>query len=129
MRASTPSQKTLSSRYQHGKWRYVDAEKRNYISVAFCLVFWHSSFMSKSDKLLERFLSKPSDFKFSELKKLLVSLGYREMRLGKTAGSRVAFINESKDHIIRLHKPHPRPVLKKYQVNQIIEELQRKGNI
>lgn len=83
--------------------------------------------MSQSDKIAKRLLSKPSDFKFTELKKLLMSLGYCELKAGKTSGSRVAFANKESGHIIRLHKPHPSSVLKKYQINQIIDELQRKG--
>ncbi|MBI5428661.1 MAG: type II toxin-antitoxin system HicA family toxin [Nitrospinae bacterium] len=83
--------------------------------------------MSKAQKLLERFLSKPSDFTFDELKRLLASRGYREEKTGKTSGSRISFINERSKHVIRLHKPHPRPVLKMYQIHQIMEELKDKG--
>ena len=49
--------------------------------------------MSKAEKLLERFLSKPKDFTFEELRKLLKGLGYEEAKAGKTSGSRVAFYN------------------------------------
>jgi hypothetical protein len=41
---------------------------------------------------------------------------------GKTGGSRVKFIHEMLPPII-LHKPHPTPVLKKYQLEQIKETL------
>ena len=85
--------------------------------------------MGKADKLLKRFLSKPKDFTYGELKRLLKSFGYEESKMGKTSGSRVAFINSKKKHIIRLHKPHPKPELKHYQLNDIEEELRKRGLI
>jgi len=79
--------------------------------------------MTKHDKLLKRFLSKPKNFSYKEMKKLLNGLGYNEGKTGESSGSRVAFINPSNNHIIRLHKPYPRNVLKKYQLDIIEEEL------
>lgn len=79
--------------------------------------------MSTLEKLLIRFLTKPRDFKYTELTRLLNQLGYVEIKKGKTSGSRVAFINEKTMHIIRLHKPHPKNILKQYQIELIIEEL------
>ncbi|MFH1051070.1 MAG: type II toxin-antitoxin system HicA family toxin [bacterium] len=83
--------------------------------------------MSKKDKILKKFLQKPNDFTYNELRTLLGQLGYKELSSGKTSGSRVAFINETSLHVIRLHKPHPKNILKNYQIEQIIEELQRIG--
>ena len=83
--------------------------------------------MSRFEKLLKRFSEKPKDFTFDELRKMLLYLGYKELKLGKTAGSRVAFAHQETKHVIRLHRPHPRPVLKQYQINEILEELQEKG--
>ncbi|MBN1924326.1 MAG: type II toxin-antitoxin system HicA family toxin [Prolixibacteraceae bacterium] len=74
--------------------------------------------MTKAEKLLTRFLSRPSDFSYSELKTLLVMLGYTEEQC---SGSRVCFKTEG--HKIKLHKPHPGNLLKKYQLNFIIEKL------
>ena len=85
--------------------------------------------MTKLDKLIEKISQKPSTFKYSELKKLLVNLGYQELTKGKTSGSRVAFYNESTEHIIRLHKPHPGNELKKYQIDYIFNELKLQGYI
>jgi hypothetical protein len=79
--------------------------------------------------LLKRFLSRPKDFTYDELKRLLKSFGYKEVKTGKTSGSRVAFINPETRHIIRLHKPHPEPELKQYQINDIEEELRERGLI
>lgn len=82
--------------------------------------------MSKIEKLITRFLSEPKDFEWAELKKLLISLGYEEYNSGKTSGSRVKFISE-KHADISLHKPHPTPILKKYQIKQIKELLKKEG--
>ena len=85
--------------------------------------------MSKGEKLVKRLLAKPNDFTYNELKSLLSHLGYVETQSGKTSGSRVAFINERDKHIIRLHKPHPGNELKKYQIEQVIEELRTRSLI
>ena len=82
--------------------------------------------MTKQDKLLNRFLSKPKDFDYSELKKLLTGFGYIENVLGKTSGSRVGFVNKESGSIIRMHKPHPDTTLKMYQLEQIIDYLKQK---
>ena len=79
--------------------------------------------MSKHQKLVKRFLSNPKDFTYNELKTLLSGFGYSEFTGGSTSGSRVAFINDKTQHIIRLHKPHPHNILKRYQIELIEEEL------
>jgi hypothetical protein len=85
--------------------------------------------MSRQDKLLLRFLSRPNDFAFFELVTLLRGFGYTKMRVGKTSGSRVAFINERTKHIIRLHKPHSQKTLKTYQIADLEKVLKVKGFI
>ena len=82
--------------------------------------------MTKIDKLRKKFLSKPKDFTWSELKILLNGFGYHEYNAGKTSGSRVRFIHESHGDIM-LHKPHPLPELKRYIINQIIDQLNKEG--
>jgi hypothetical protein len=83
--------------------------------------------MSRKEKLLNRFLERPNDFTYDELRKLMNLLGYDEVTRGKTSGSRVAFIHTENSHIIRLHKPHPGNELKQYQIGLIINELKGKG--
>lgn len=83
--------------------------------------------MSRHQKLTERFLAKPRDFSFSELRTLLSGFGYKEMKTGKTAGSRIAFLEQKGRHLIRLHKPHPGNILKRYQLDDLEQELKRKG--
>jgi len=82
--------------------------------------------MTKKEKLKERLLSYPIDFTWDELKRLLLSFGYRESNVGKTSGSRVRFISDTHSPII-LHKPHPKPVIKMYMLKQIIEQLKKEG--
>ncbi|MES0490574.1 MAG: type II toxin-antitoxin system HicA family toxin [Leptospirales bacterium] len=81
--------------------------------------------MSKQEKLLKRFLSKPNDFKYTELATMLSKMGYNEIKKGKSSGSRVAFVNEKTKHMIRLHKPHPKNILKLYQIELIIQEFKK----
>lgn len=85
--------------------------------------------MSKDEKLVKRFLARPKDFTYDELRKMLKSFGYSEDQQGKTSGSRVAFYNEKTKHGIRLHKPHPGNELKMYQIDLIREELEGRGII
>jgi hypothetical protein len=83
--------------------------------------------MTKARKLLDRFLSMPKDLTYTELTRLLQGYGYKEATTGRTSGSRVAFINQETKHIIRLHKPHPEPFLKRYQMEDVMKELRRAG--
>lgn len=80
--------------------------------------------MAKKDKALERLLARPKDFTWAELTRVLKGLGYREDNKGKTSGSRVIFLH-SECAPISLHKPHPTPVLKRYQMNNVIELLKQ----
>lgn len=79
--------------------------------------------MSKAEKLLQRFLSKPRDFTFEELRKLLKGFGYREAKTGKTSGSRVAFYNAELDDMIKFHRPHPTQVMKQCYLREIEQQL------
>ena len=80
--------------------------------------------MSQGDKLIIRFLSRPKDFTYSELKAMLSSFDYKEIQ---GAGSRVCFAKEN--HKIKLHKPHPDNKLKRYQIDLITKELTKEGLI
>lgn len=84
--------------------------------------------MSKSSKLVDRFLSKPKDFTWDELVSVLASFGYIEMKTGKTGGSRRKFVDDSKN-VLSLHKPHPSNIVKGYAIVQVIEVLQERGQI
>ena len=80
--------------------------------------------MSKLEKLIIRLLSFPKDFKYQELKTILLSFGYKEI-LG--SGSRICFQKET--HKIKLHKPHPGNILKRYQLDLIIDEPKKQDLI
>lgn len=82
--------------------------------------------MSRKSKLVKRFLSTPKDFTWQELISLLSSFGYELQATGKTGGSRVRFIHKRLPPII-LHKPHPAKILKRYQIQQIIEIFKNEG--
>lgn len=82
--------------------------------------------MSKREKLMQRFLSKPADFTWNELKSLLEGLGYTLSDGGRTGGSRVRFLHPQHPPVI-LHKPHPTPVLKRYVIEQVAEFLKKEG--
>jgi hypothetical protein len=78
--------------------------------------------MSKKEKLIARFLAMPSDFHYDEMVKLLGYFGFKEVKKGKTSGSRVKFMNDENVPLM-MHKPHPTGILKKYQLKQIKEVL------
>ena len=81
--------------------------------------------MSKKEKLLLRFLSRPKDFTFDEAVKLLHGFGFREVSTGTTSGSRVRFKNDDYPiNIIKFHKPHPDNILKPYILDIIINNLE-----
>jgi hypothetical protein len=84
--------------------------------------------MTRKEKLVKRFLSYPKDFTWDELVVLLSFFQFSEASTGKTGGSRRRFINND-GLVISLHKPHPRNILKKYQVEQIIDFLEQEGLI
>ena len=85
--------------------------------------------MSSFEKLTERFLGRPKDFTYDELRRLLNKLGYSESTKGKTSGSRMAFTDEKTGHIIRVHRPHPGKIVKGYVLNALIKELQDKDKL
>jgi hypothetical protein len=58
------------------------------------------------------------------LKAFLSSFGYKEIQ---GAGSRVCFVREN--HKIKLHKPHPSNILKRYQIDLVTKELTDEGLI
>ena len=67
--------------------------------------------MGRREKLVARLKSRPKDFTWDELVRLLVGLGYAEATTGKTAGSRRRFTHETAP-TIALHKPHPGSIAK-----------------
>lgn len=80
--------------------------------------------MSKFQKALDRLKSKPRDFTWRELQAIMSHLGYEELRGG---GSRRKFMNPKTRISVSLHEPHPKPILKMYVIELIIEHLKEEG--
>lgn len=87
--------------------------------------------MSKHDKVLKRILSKPvpADITWNQLKGVLFSLGYEEVKTGKTGGSRRRFFHKGKDALITLHEPHPSSIVKKGCLSDVVTHLREHGFI
>ena len=83
--------------------------------------------MSRKKKLLQRLLSNPKDFRWEELVTIMRDFGYAEELPGKTGGSRRRFTKCGR--AITFHKPHPRGILKSYQVKIVLESLKQEGLI
>ncbi len=84
---------------------------------------------NKIEKAKKRLKSLPTDYRYSEAKNLLISLGYYEYNKGKTSGSRVLFIKKADAHKIMLHKPHPKDEMPLYAVRQLVENLENRGEL
>ncbi len=86
--------------------------------------------MSNIQKALEHIVAKPKDMRWPEARNLLESLGYKQLKSGKSGGSRRKFCIEGRpETLINLHEPHKPNILKEYQVKIIIEALTRDGFI
>ena len=83
--------------------------------------------MSKIEKLRQKFQNNPRDFTWQELKTLLASYGYEEAAAGKISGSRVKFIHQETEDIIKFHKPHGSKPMQHYQLKQIQEKLEEQA--
>jgi len=78
--------------------------------------------MSKIEKQIKRLKSKPKDFTYDEARQILNNFGFYEHNKGKTSGSRVVFINKNNVKF-ELHKPHPRNILKLYQIDMLLQKI------
>lgn len=79
--------------------------------------------MSKKEKLINRLLLLPKDFRFEELESLLRLLGFEQSNKGRTSGSRVLFYKKDGSAKILIHKPHPSPNLKVTVLKEIADYL------
>lgn len=82
--------------------------------------------MSSHDKLLKRLLSKPADFKWTELLTLLASFDFESLN---GSGSRRKFRHKDTNILIIAHEPHPKKIMKLYAIEQIIDKLREGGFI
>jgi len=84
--------------------------------------------LSKAEKLIARFLNKPKDLTWDELASILNYYGYHELPTGKTGGLRRKF-GDKDNNIVILHKPHPKPIVKSYVIDQVLDHLKEKGKL
>ena len=80
--------------------------------------------MSKHEKRLEKLRQSGNTFEWSDLVTLMSRLGYQ---MSEMEGSRVRFFNAEKDHIIRLHKPHPENYIKGGALKDVKTQLKDRG--
>ena len=79
--------------------------------------------MSQKDTLIKRLKSRPTDFTIYELDSLMSKCGCRKSVRGKTSGSAIAYIHEGTGKILSMHSPHPKKVLKKYVIDDVLDFL------
>ena len=84
--------------------------------------------MSKREKLLRRIRTRPtpSDITGNELRALLESLGFVMLN---GSGSRRKFHHAPSKTLLILHEPHPRSIIGKVYVEQVVEALESNGLI
>lgn len=85
--------------------------------------------MGKKEKLIKKLRSNPKDFTFEEAETLLEYLSYHRNNKGRTSGSRIMFTSADHQTKILLHRPHPRKELLKYQIDELIHQLEQEGLI
>jgi HicA toxin of bacterial toxin-antitoxin, len=84
--------------------------------------------MSQQEKLREAFKLCRGTFSYSDLERLLGSLGYIKARAGKTGGSRRKFIHQTTQAMIWLDEPHDGE-MKPAMVRRIRVQLETLGLI
>jgi hypothetical protein len=80
--------------------------------------------MSKVEKALARLKNRPKDFTWRELQFIMSHFGYEEM---KSDGSRRKFISRDTKISVSLHEPRPKPIMKRYAIDIVIEHLTEEG--
>ena len=83
--------------------------------------------MTRREKLLARLLSRPKDLTWQELQTLLGQFGY-VWKCSDGSHGRAAD-KDSPEIQIRVCAPHPGNIVKKYQINAVIEHLKERGLI
>ena len=83
--------------------------------------------MSQLEKLLIRLYSKPKDFTYDELKKILNYYDFFEDNKGMTSGSRVRFKHKDGTTFL-LHKPHPSNIINMFTIKDLILLIEERSN-
>ena len=82
--------------------------------------------VARRTKLVRRLRSRPRDFTWDELVRLLEGLGYSQVRTGATGGSRRRFTHPDAP-TISLHRPHPGNIVKRYVMDDVLGLLTEAG--
>ncbi|MEN8256950.1 MAG: type II toxin-antitoxin system HicA family toxin [Thermodesulfobacteriota bacterium] len=82
--------------------------------------------MSKIDKIIARLKSRPKDFTWDELTRVMFHFGYTQLEGG---GSRVKFFHKDKMSVFNLHRPHKPKILRGYQIKEALSRLETDGFI
>ena len=82
--------------------------------------------MTKQQKSVDRLLSKPADFTWDELIRLVSAFGYE---LRTAGGSGRKFFDPLTGAVIFMHEPHPGKILKAYQVRAVIQFLRQEKKV
>ncbi len=82
--------------------------------------------VSKQDKAVERLISRPTDFSWDELQSLMKRFGYA---MKTTGGSGRKFTRPDGGQSFVIHEPHPKSILKAYQVREFLAFLRQEGHI
>jgi len=82
--------------------------------------------MGTYEKTLDRLKSRPKDFSWSELQKIMTHAGFQEL---PGDGSRRKFYNPKTCRFASFHKRHPDDTLLSYQVKDALEFLKQEGVI
>ena len=82
--------------------------------------------MTQWEKLLQKLRTKPRDFRYDDVKKLLEGYNFVEVQKGKTSGSRVQFVRLPDGMPFAMHKPHTSgSALKAYQTSELVDFVER----
>jgi len=76
--------------------------------------------MSKQEKLRTRLLGTPADFTWDELTSVLMGFGFDLKTAGGGSGR---FFVKDGEHKIFLHEPHPKNVVKKCYLREVVKKL------
>ena len=82
--------------------------------------------MATIEKLKNDLKRRPRSFDWTDMRRVLTSLDYKECARGKTSGSRVRFTHPEFAPIV-LHKPHPGNQMKHYAIKLVAEVLEKEG--
>lgn len=87
--------------------------------------------MGKIDALIRKLCAKPTpaNFRYSDVRSILMHFGYIESNKGATSGARVKFYHPETKAAIMLHKPHPGDEMVKTAVDSVVIFLKEHGHI